>query len=220
MRKIIVSGLLILSIATSLYAKNLGVWGTTFPVAEQDIKEFIHTRLYQMQKHGELDKIKTRFISNVKQHILRPTPVAGITTTNNPKTFYYDPTYFLAKTIEDDKGRVIAPAGLTINPLSTVTLHSVLFFLNADDKRQIMWSLEHAKEHDYIKYILVGGNIKEAGEALNDRIYFDQEGLITKQLGIKHVPCIVKQQDKKLQIQEFSLDKAKNKSAEKNVPSN
>lgn len=198
--------------ASPLYAKNLGVWGATFPVVEQDIKEFIYARLNRMQQNGELEKIKTRFISNVKQHTLRPTPVENITTTDQPKTFYYDPTYVLTKTIEDDKGKTIAPAGVTINPLNTITLHGVLFFLNADDKRQIAWSLEYAKKHDYVKHILVRGNIKEVGGALGDRIYFDQGGLLTKQLGIKHVPCIVKQEGKKLQIQEFSLNKENNKS--------
>jgi conjugal transfer pilus assembly protein TraW len=137
---------------------------------------------------------------------LRPIPVYGLTITKKPKTFYYDPTYILNKNIEDHEGNIIAKKGTVINPLDTIMLHGVLFFLDADDKRQIKWALENAKKHDYVRYILVKGNIKEAGKRLNDRIYFDQYGLITKQLGIKHIPCIVKQEGKKLQIQEFALE--------------
>ncbi|EKE01006.1 MAG: hypothetical protein ACD_21C00246G0009 [uncultured bacterium] len=195
----------IVFINSTAFAKDLGVWGNVFEVAEQDIREFIYARLRQMQQNGDLEKINTSFIKNVKNHTLRPAPVVGLTTTKNPKTFYYDPTYVLTKNIEDEKGKIIAKAGTTINPLDTVTLHSVWFFLDADDKRQIQWALENAKKHDYVKFILVKGSIKDAGEALGDRIYFDQNGLITKQLGIKHIPCVVKQDGKRLQIQEVAL---------------
>ena len=196
------------------FAKNLGVWGAIFPVVEQDIKEFIYERLNQMQQNGDLEKLKKNFIRNVKDHTLRPTPVAGLTTTEEPKTFYYDPTYVLDKNIADDKGKIIAKAGTTINSLDTIRLHGVMFFLNADDMRQIKWSFENVKNHDYVRYILVQGNIKDASKALNDRIYFDQYGLITHKLGIKHIPCIVKQEGKKLQIQEFAFSSLTEKAKE------
>ena len=191
--------------STSIFAKNLGVWGAVFPVVEQDIKEFIYERLNQMQQNGGLGKLKKDFIRNVKNHTLRPTPVAGLTITEDPKTFYYDPTYVLDKDITDEKGRTIAKAGTTVNPLDTIKLHGVMFFLNADDKRQVKWALENAKKYDYIKYILVEGNIKDAGKDLNDRIYFDQYGVMVQKLGIRHIPCIVKQAGKKLQIKEFAF---------------
>jgi len=206
--------LCLLFITNIAQAKNLGVWGQLFPIEEQDIREFIYQRLNEMEQNGEMTKLNKKFIKNVKEHTLRPTPVAGLTTTKNPKIFYYDPTYILDKGIEDHEGNIIAKKGTIINPLDTITLHGVLFFLNADDKGQINWVLANIKKYDYVKYILVQGNIKEAGKRLSDRIYFDQHGLITKQLGIKHIPCIVKQEGKKLQIQEFALNS--NESGNKN----
>ena len=198
----------ILFTIASAQAKNLGVWGSLFPVEEQDIREFIYQRLNEMQQNGDMALLNKKFIKNVKEHALRPTPVSGLTTikeTKKTKTFYYDPTYVLDKDIKDHERNVIAKKGTIINPLDTIKLHGVLFFLDADDTKQIKWALKNSKKHEYVKYILVKGNIKEAGKRLNDRIYFDQYGLITKQLGIKHIPCIVKQEGKKLQIQEFSL---------------
>ncbi len=201
-------------IVDPVFAKNFGVWGAIFPVEEQDIREFIYQRLKEMEQNGETAKLKEKFIKNVKEHSLRPAPVAGLTTTDNPKIFYYDPAYVLNKNIEDDKGNIIAKAGIVINPLDTITLHGVLFFLNADDKRQIKWALANIKKNDYVKYILVQGNIKEAGKRLNDRIYFDQYGVISKKLGIRHIPCIVKQKGKRLQIEEYALKEAPNKTEE------
>lgn len=203
--KLIIALSLFTAISNISLAKNLGVWGPLFPIEEQDIREFIYQRLYEMEENGEMAKLKKEFIKNVKEHTLRPTPVPGLTVTRNPKTFYFDPTYILRKEIEDHKGNIIAKAGTTINPLDTTELHGVLFIFNADDKRQIAWALEHVKKYDFVKYILVQGNIKEASRRLKDRIYFDQYGLITKKLGIKHIPCIVKQEKKKLQIQEFAV---------------
>ena len=190
---------------TSIEAKNLGVWGTLFPIAEQDLREIIYQRLNEMEQNGEMAKLREKFINNVKEHALRPTPVTGLTTTESPQTFYYDPTYTLTENIEDYEGEIIAKKGTVINPLDMVTMHGVLFFLNADDVKQISWALVQGKKHDYVKYILVRGNIQEAGKRLNERIYFDQAGSLTKQLGIKHIPCLVKQDGKRLQIQEFAL---------------
>jgi len=205
MKKIIVTIVFVFSTTGLTYAKNLGVWGPLFPIEEQDIREFIYQRINKMKQNGEIEKLNARFIKNAKEHILRPPPVKGLTTTDNPKTFYYDPTYVLDKNIEDDKGKIIAKVGTIINPLDTIKLHGVLFLLDADDKRQIKWALENVKKYVYVKHILIRGNIKDAGNVLKDRIYFDQDGLITKKLGITHIPCIVKQEGKKLKIEEFSL---------------
>ena len=196
---------IVINTTSCAYASNLGVWGAVFTIEEQDIKEFIYARLRQMEQNGQLAKLRTTFITNVKNHIIRPASVAGLTTTDQPKTFYYDPTYVLAKDITDEKDGLIAKAGTIINPFDTIKMSSIWLFFNADDPRQVKWARAKAKQYNYTKYILVSGNIKEAGDLLKDRIYFDQSGVITKQLGIGHIPCLVKQQDKKLQIQEFAI---------------
>src|SRR3990167_5618158 len=78
--------------ASSGQAKNLGVWGTLFPVEEQDIREFIYQRLNEMEQNGEMSLLNKKFTQNVKEHALRPTPVAGLTVIENTKKseiFYY-----------------------------------------------------------------------------------------------------------------------------------
>jgi conjugal transfer pilus assembly protein TraW len=196
------------------YAKNLGVYGTTFEILEPDFKEFIYARLNQLQQNGELEKLNKRFLMNVKKHTLRPTPVVGLTTTNNPQTFYYDPTYVLKEDIKDAAGKVITAKGTIVNPFDVVTLHSVMLFFNAEDRKQIKWAKEESQKYSHIKYVLVQGNIKESGNTLADRVYFDQYGSITKQLGIKRIPSLVKQEGKRLKIQEFSLDEINNQRTE------
>jgi len=216
MRKIykifIVSVFLFLLSTNDSLANNLGIWGTIYPIFEEDIKEFIYKRLNTMQENGELERAKRKFIENVKAHTLRPTPVLGLTTIANAdeaQTFYYDPTLVLNRNIEDANGRVLFAKGTKINPLEKVTLHSVLFFFNADDKRQVKWAINEAKNYSYIKYILVQGNIKDAGDVLKNRIYFDQYGVLSKKFGIKHVPSVISQDGLRLKIQEFALSAIK-----------
>jgi len=131
----------------------------------------------------------------------------GLTTTSHPKTFYYDPTFVLQRNIRDAEGKILIPKGTTVNPLSKFKLHKVLFFFDADDERQISWALKQSKKYDFVKYILINGNIKEASKKLNSRVYFDQYGIITRKLKIKHIPCIVKQKGDLLEIKEFAVHK-------------
>ena len=211
-------------------ARNFGVWGTVYPIDEENFTQFIYQRLKQMQQSGAYNKFKRQFIYNVKNHILRPKPVAGLTTTDHPQTYFYDPTFTLTRDIKTPSGKILFFKGTRINPLAKMKLREKLFFLNADDERQITWAQKkaqkeaqeivkrRAQKYNVVKYILVNGNIKEASAQLNNRVYFDQNGFIAHKLGIKHIPCIVKQQGKMLQIKEFAVKNIETKLPGKTVP--
>jgi len=192
-------------IVSTTFAKDLGVWGDIYPIDEDDLRDFIFKRLDSLEKNGEMKTMQKNFIKNVTYHTLRPQPVGNLTTTEQPKTLFYEPTFVLNRNIEDADGKVLFPVGTKVNPLDRVQLHSVMFFLNSDDKRQITWAIKKAKNFQYIKYILVQGNIKEASEALNNKVYFDQYGKLVHKLGILHIPSIVQQSEKKLKIQEYAV---------------
>jgi conjugal transfer pilus assembly protein TraW len=159
-----------------------------------------------MQQNGEMDKLKEKFIRDVKAHAIRPAPVKGLTTTQMPQTLYYDPTYTAKEDITDGKGRVIIKAGTKANALDTVSLRSALLFFNADDPRQINWVKQEIKKHNLVKIILVQGNIKKTSELLKERIYFDQAGTISHKLEIKHIPCVVTQAGQRLEIKEVNIN--------------
>ena len=53
----------------------------------------------------------------------------------------------------------------------------------------------------------IRGNIKDASLALDNRVYFDQYGFISSKFGIRHIPCIVRQNGKMLEIREISYKK-------------
>ncbi len=190
-----------------LFAKDLGVWGQVYPIAEPDILDFIHARLGALQKDGQLQKMQEQFTHNVIAHTLRPTPVSGMGEVTTSRIFYYDPTFTAPINVYNQQGIMVVKAGTRVNPFDYTTLREVLLFINADDPAQVKWALATKQKFDLTKIILVEGNIKTASTDDHlGRIYFDQDGVLCKKLGITAVPALVMQSGKQLKIEELPVD--------------
>lgn len=181
-------------------AKDLGTWGDVYPVQEQSFLSLIHNRLQAMKDSGQLTELERGFQDRVKQHTLRPAPVDGLLTDTQPHTLWYDPTFTVGSDIADLQGHVFAHKGETVNPLSQVPMASTLYFIDADDSRQVAWMKAQTPPTLMYKVILVKGNIREAADALAERIYFDQQGDLTRKLGVKYIPAVVSQDGMRLKI--------------------
>ncbi|MCX9125406.1 type-F conjugative transfer system protein TraW [Providencia rettgeri] len=181
-------------------AKDLGVWGDVYPVQEQSILDFIQGRLKQMEGTGEIAQMQQDFKDRVIENTLRPPPVDWLSTDTEAHTVWYDPTFTVQGDYADHNGVVFARQGDKINPLSHVALGQTLYFLDADDLRQIAWMNAQQPATLRYKVILTNGNIKEATEALNTRVFFDQGGSLSRQLGLQYIPAVVTQEGDKLKI--------------------
>jgi len=190
----------------SLQAKDLGTYGDLWPVAEQSFLSLIKDRLGGLEKSGKLAELQQQFKDRVVEHTLRPTPVDGLRTDTVNHTGWYDPTFVVAQDLADQRGTVFARKGESINPLSRVPMTTTLYFLDADDPRQVTWMKAQKPPTLTWKVILVKGNIREASDALSARIYFDQNGHLTRQLGIEYIPARVVQDGLKLRIDSFAME--------------
>ena len=210
--------LILTVLSVNAHAKNLGVIAPTFPIAEMDMLDWIQARLKHLEQTGEMAKMEDIFKEQVKQSVKRPQPVEGITTTTSPSTFFVDPTLTLKEDITNEKGEVLFPKGFQINPFDATTwpnggglppirLTKQLAFLDGDDERQIAWAKAYREQHPnvIIKWILTNGEPEKVFKALNERIYFDQQGNITRKLTIKHIPTLAKQDGKRWKMQEFTV---------------
>ncbi len=176
----------------TVLAKNLGVHGVLHPLDEEDPIALIQQKLKKMEEKGELKKHNLHIQKRTKESVERPSPVEGISKATKSRRFTYDPTFTVAKDIKDHKGRVIHAKGTKINPLETVSMTENLIFIDGDDRQQKEWVLKKHKKGK-VRLILVKGAPLALSEELGIPVYFDQGGLITKQLGIKHVPATVSQ---------------------------
>lgn len=183
---------LFLMSVNSSEAKDLGIHGVIHPIAEEDPIALIQQRLKGMEEKGELKKHNLHIQKRTKESVERPNPVKGISKATKNRIYTYDPTFTVAKDIKDHKGKVIHPKGKKINPLEMVTMTENLIFIDGDDREQKEWLLEQLKKGK-VKLILVKGAPLSLSEELQIPVYFDQGGLLTQKLGIKHVPAIVSQ---------------------------
>lgn len=198
----------LLLIFNAVSARDLGTWGDIYPIHEPDLLYTLHSRLEEMQDSGELAQHQEAFQQEVIANSLRPVPVAGLAFARENRTGFVDPTFILSHDIADTHGRVFAHRGQQVNPLESVPFKQTLYFIDADDKRQIDWVKKQKPETELIKVILVKGNIQDASDLLDMRIYFDQQGVLAKRFKLRAVPARVTaaSDGKRLQIDEFAIE--------------
>lgn len=201
--------MMLLMLSAGSGAKDLGTWGNVFEPAEQDMLAFIQNRLKGMEQTGELDRLSKEATERVKEHAVRPTPVEGLTKAKEYRSFAWDPTFTVKETIIDMQGNVIARKGDTVNPLDKVPFSQVLFFIDGDDKEQVNWARQQLAGQTSVKVILVNGNIKETSDALNERIYFDQSGVLTRKFGFEHIPARISRDGRVMKVEEIPVSGAK-----------
>lgn len=190
-------------ISLNAHCKDFGVEGTTYPVIEQNMLEWIMQRLNQMDKSGEIEKIQENFKQKSIERVMRPKPVEGITHATENREFLYDPSIMLSETILTHDGQTVHPAGTRVNPLDTARFRDTYLFIDGDSSEQVEWALSHPATQK--KIILISGPIIDLMKAHQIRLYFDQKGVYTGKFGIRHVPAQVSQFGKHLKVKEVAL---------------
>src|SRR3990167_1877002 len=198
------------------FAKNIGVYGSIYSISEPDMLNAIAQKLSIMQSDGQLALQKKKFIAKSIAHILRPTPVAGVSDLGSlkPQSHLMNPAIFLNHTIRNSNNDVIALKGTKINPLKIKSFDEALLFIDGDDQKQIALAYHiiqtESKDFSAIKIILVNGDINQTAKLLRRHMYFDLGGVLCKRVGIMHTPTMVYQASvhglkiPRLEIREFS----------------
>lgn len=190
---------------------DLGVKAKTFPVTEEAFTEMIKRKLGGI----DLDAHQKGMQEKAKRKIENPDPVKGIIPAKENRTFYHDPSYVLDSDVILPCGKLLYRAGTRVNPLDHMDLDRKMIFIDARYQNQKDWLIEymdqenpHTKEK--IRIILVGGSVlklkEELGKETGKNIYFDQFGELTMKFGIKASPGVVKQEGKRLKIEEIFLE--------------
>lgn len=192
-----------LIISTVTHAKDLGIMGETYPIAETDFLEYIQARLNQMQQNGEWQHVQAAMQQHASNYRDRPTPVSGVELTTTTRSWLMDPSIVLDHDVIAPDGKLIATKGTRVNPLVYVPLSKTLIFINADDAEQVKWAKqEDTRLQGKSKIILVNGSVLTSEKRLNKMVYFDQVGNLTRHFNIRHVPSTISQDGMMLRISE------------------
>lgn len=193
-------------IRAAAHATDLGSLGPTYEIAEPHLLQMIEQRLHEKERSGELAGIEQDARVRGTEAVRSPAPVAGVQTTAKPRTFYFDPTYTLDRNILGAQGELMFAAGTKANPLDVVSLSRHLLFFDARDSHQIRQARElMARYQGKVKPILTGGSYLDLMKTWRIPVFYDQQGLLTRRLGIAQVPALVSQEGKRLRIDEMEV---------------
>ncbi len=189
----------------ALFAQDLGVVGPVYPIVEQDMLLTIEQRLKEMEESGELARIEEDAKARYKAYVERPEGV-HLPRAKKNRTYYVDPRLTVPYYIRDHEGRIIHPAGTTVNPLDYITLSKQLLFFDGDDPVQVKWARSMIDRDPLrVKPILTNGPVLALMKKWQLRLYFDQRGKLVERFGILGVPAVVIQDEHWLKVVEYSL---------------
>ena len=209
MKRCIVSAPLVLGLmlgATGARAMDLGVIGPTYEISEPHLLQMIEQRLRAKERSGELGRLEAQVRERGIATVKNPPPVTGLRATDAVRTFYFDPSFTLDRNLLGPQGELLFAAGTRKNPLEVVSLSRHLLFFDARDPRQVGRARQLITLYQgRVKPILVGGSYLDLMQSWHLPVYYDQQGLLTRRLGITQVPALVSQDGLRLRIDELAV---------------
>jgi conjugal transfer pilus assembly protein TraW len=143
------------------YANETVTIGPTYPIAESDLLQELKSHLAQQSKN--LNAFQA-------QPLDRPSPVPGLSPALISRTW-----------------DIPWPERSAVN----LSFSRQLIFWNGDDKKEQAWVEAHRASWDHPVLILVQGSVSDVSSLLNTKIYFDQNGMLTRRFGVQHTPTVI-----------------------------
>ena len=184
-------------------AKDLGVRGATWPVAEPDLLVEIETRLLQMQQSGEMARLEEEARERARRQLEEPEPVPGIAPARERRSRPFDPAITVAQDIRTPDGTLIAAAGTRIDPLERLPLTRDLIFVDGRREAEIAWALAHERP---AKIVLLAGRPLDLMRRHRRPFFFDTGGRLAARFGIAATPTLVERDGSRLRLTEIPVE--------------
>ena len=198
--------LAILFVAGAASAKDLGVRGETWPVAEPDLLARIEARLAEMERSGELARLHEQARDRARGSLEEPQPVPGIAPARTERTRLFDPSITVERDIRGPDGTLLAAAGTRVDPFAHAPFAGRVLFIDGRREAEVAWALELAGAGDRpAKIVLLAARPLELARRHGRPFFFDQGGRIARRLGLAFTPSLVRRDGAHLRITEFPL---------------
>ncbi len=184
-------------------AKDLGVRGTVWPVAEPDLLAQVEARLRAMEASGELDRMRGEALAAARRRVEAPGRVEGIVPARVHRTWLFDPSIEVERDIRAADGTLIAARGTRLNPLDAHGLARDLLFIDGGRPVEVSWALRHQRP---ARIVLLGGRPLDLMRAHRRPFFFDQGGRLSRRLGLRATPTVVAAEGSALRITEVPLE--------------
>ncbi len=190
-------------IVSGASAKDLGMRGATWPVAEPDLLAAIEARLAEMQRSGALVRLEEEARERARRTLEAPDPVPGIAPARERKSRLFDPAVTVAQDIRGPDGALIAAAGTRLDPLERLPLTRALLFVDGRREAEIAWALAH---HRPAKIVLLAGRPLDLMRRHGRPFFFDAGGRLAERFAIRATPTLVAQEGRLLRLTEIPID--------------
>ncbi len=185
------------------WAKDLGVRGATWPVAEPDLLVEIEARLLDMQRSGDLARLEEEARTRARQSLEEPESVPGIAPAGEQRSRLFDPAITVARDIRTPDGVLIAAAGTRVNPLKRLPLTRDLIFIDGRREAEIAWALGHDRP---AKIVLLAGRPLDLMRRHRRPFFFDTGGRLAARFGIAVTPTLVERDGVRLRLTEIPVE--------------
>ena len=190
-------------IPSAALAKDLGVRGATWAIAEPDLLEEIEARLMAMQRSGELARFETEARERARRSLEEPQPVPGIAPATRERSRLFDPAITVERDIRTPEGILIAAAGTRVNPLERMPMTRDLLFIDGRRAAEVGWALAHDRP---AKIVLLAGRPLHLMRRHGRTFFFDTGGTLAARFGIAATPSVVERAGTRLRITEIPVD--------------
>ena len=184
-------------------AKDLGVRGATWPVAEPDLLAQIELQLIEMERSGALAWLENEARANARRKLEEPGSVPGIAPAAEERSRLWDPAITVARDIRTPDGVLIAATGTRVNPLERIALARDLLFVDGRREAEIAWALSHGRP---AKIVLLAGRPLDLMRRHRRPFFFDQGGRLAARFGLRFTPSLVEQAGSRLRITEIPVE--------------
>ena len=183
-------------------AKDLGVRGETWAIAELDLLQALEARLLDLERSDDLAKLEEEARARARARIEAPDPVAGIAPAAMHRSRLFDPSVVLDRDIHLADGTLLAAAGTRLNPLEHVPLRRDLLFIDGRREVEVDWAL---KRPDPATIVLLAGRPLDLTRRHGRPFFFDQGGRLAGRFGIAATPVVMAQEGLNLRLTEVPV---------------
>ena len=193
--------ILINSIPAAVSAKDLGTYGATYAIIEEDAIGYLKKAIAGF----DMEKFKKSQIEKIRN--FKPKDLVDLPVASQDRVFKVDMTGTIPDDIVGINGEVIYPKGYRYNPMEYVFMRRILVFIDGRDERQIQWYKKSLYTTDMRTMLLItDGSYWEVKNKLKTMVYYAKRKIIDR-MGIKAVPSVAVQNKTELEVREYAIGK-------------
>ena len=179
--------------------KDLGVHGKLYEIKEEDMLSYVKRKAGEIDLQALRESMVKKIEESYTEHSLVSLDVPSAT---EERVRYVDPSVNVRNPLYDHTGKMISPAGI-VNPLDHISLSKSILVLREDQIERVLEKI--GESGGKLILILTDGDIRRAS-SLAGQIVYKASPFMLKRLQIEKVPSLITRDERKLRVEELTLE--------------